>query len=282
MSNIVLSWPNRINEATITSLETWSTSLPLSNLSIAALSDLAKLSATSTTIKFTFSDFTQIGTIALANHNLSTTANIRIYLYYDAAQTTLLYDSGNIAAWQAVYDTLELEWEDVGCWDGLPSDAKRKEFTTLFYHYASSNFGIVSGKIVITDTSNPDGFITIGRLMLSRWFSPTINASYGFERGYKTSTTMSDCNDTRYYRRRKPRRTKALVFDGLNKSEAILQILDAQRSQGIDKEILYSDTIEKDQYTAATSFLGTLADLSPISQPNFTFHGAKINLEEVL
>lgn len=282
MSNIVLSWPNRISEATITSLETWSSTLPLSNLKLNALSDIAKVAATSTTIKFSFADFTQIGTIALANHNLSTTATIRIYLYYDAAQTTLLYASGDVGAWSAVYDTLELEWEDVGCWDGLPSEARRKEFTSLFYHYASSNFGVISGKIVITDTLNPDGFITIGRLMLSRWFTPTINATYGFERGYKTSTTMSDCNDTRYYRRRKPRRTKTLTFDGLNKSEAILQILDAQRSQGIDKEVLYSDTIEKDQYTAATSFLATLSDLPLISQPHFIFHGAKVNLEEIL
>jgi hypothetical protein len=282
-SNIVLSWPNLVDKATLTSPDTWVTTLPLGNLQDPVLSNIAKIADTDTSISATFSGYTQLSTVALANHNLSVTATVRIYAYYDTAQTTLLYDSGDIEVWQRVYDSLDLNWEDDNFWDGKPSNEQRQEFTPLFYYYLPNILTAKAVKIVITDDDNPDDFISLGRLFLGRYFIPDYNASYeGFERTAISKTTVVECNNTRYYRVRKTARMQTLNLAYLNQAEALQKIYHAQITQGIDKEILYSDSTTIDQYSIMTSILGTLENLSPIAQPNFSQYGAKLNIMEKL
>jgi hypothetical protein len=282
MSNVVLSWPNKINLATITSPQTWVTSMPLYNISDPVFSHVAKVNLTATDINMTFSDFTTVGTVALANHNLSSDATIRIKLFYDTAMTDLLIDTGILSVWSAVFDTTGLEWETNNFWDGLPDNEQRARFTTLFYTYLDNNYGCKASKISLSDPLNADGFITIGRAILAPYFIPAINADYGFDRGFTTSTEKTDCNDTEYFRVKRQRRTKSLQLSSLTKGEAIFAMYDMQRSQGIDGEVLYSDQTEIDQYSMATSFVGRLTDLNPITMPNFTQNQVRINLKEIV
>jgi hypothetical protein len=282
MSNVVLSWPNYVEKATLSSTTAWVATLPLTQLKNPILGDIAKTAATTTKIKWVYDKHRALGTVALARHNFSISAQARIRVFYDAAETTVLYDSGYFDVWPSVYDSLELEWEDDNFWLGKPENDEREQFTSLFYHYLPENYGSVAGEIEIVDPDNPDGFLSAGRLFLSKYFVPELNVSYGaFSRGAATSTTSVQCGDTDYWKVRAVRRTKNLGFDWLSESEAN-QLYQAQLTNGLDKEVLYSDELERGPYSITTSFLGTLENLNPIDQPNFAQNTMKINLKEKL
>jgi hypothetical protein len=280
--NIVISWPNYIAQASLSSPNAWVSTLPLANLRDPVFSNLAKVSATEATINAEFADFTQIGTIALANHNLSSNATVRVFLYYDAAQTELIYDSGLVDVWTRVYNSLDLLWEDPSFWDGRPSNEDRAAYTTLFYTYMPQNYGVKSVKIVIDDSANPDGFLSFGRLMLSKYFSPNYNASYGLKYTPKSNTSLTFCNGTAYAREAKQNRLVTFNLDYLSKNEAFKKIWSAMRSQDISKEVLYSEHKTRDQYSIETSIMGRFEQLSPVDQPSFSLFSNAINLIEIL
>jgi len=283
MSNIVLAWPNYIDEATLTSPQSFISTLPLVNVQDRVFSNIAKTTALTLTINCAFANYRPLGAVALANHNLSINATIRIYSYYDAGQTVLLNDTGDLQVWESVFNSVDLEWEDDNFWMGTPTDAQRALFTSLYYYFLPNNYATKSLKIVITDSGNADGYLKIGRLFAAPYFVPTINASYdGWERGYKVDTDVADCLGTEYFRVKSQRRTKALNLAYLNESEALNKMYMMQKTQGIHKEVLYADSTDKNQYSIQTSFIGRLADLSPLQQPNFAYHGAKINLLEIV
>lgn len=280
-NNIVLAWPNLVDIATLTSPQTWLATLPLSNLQDPVFGHVAKTASTTVTINSAFADYRQIGAMALPNHNLSVTATVRIYMYYDAAQTTLLYDTGDILAWPRVYDSVQLNWEDTNFWDGTPTNEQRAQFTPLFVNFLPQLFTVRSVKIVITDSANPDGFIKLGRLFLAPYFIPEFNTTYdGFERSQVTTTQISDCKGTAYFQVRKTKRRQTINLAFLSESEALQRIYMMQLTQGIDKEILYSDKLTTDQYSIITSMIGNLESLSPLTQPNLAQRGAKINILE--
>jgi len=280
--NIVLSWPNYITQATLSSPDTWVSTLPLANLKDPVFSNIAKVSATAATINATFANFTQIGTIAFANHSLSSGATVRVSLYYDTAQTQLIYDSGLIDVWTRVYNSLDLLWEDASFWDGRPSNEDRAAYTTLFYAYMPQNYGAKSVKIVIDDPANPDGFMTFGRLMLSKFFTPFYNASYGLKYTPKSNTSLTFCNGTAYAREAKQNRLVTFNLDYLSRNEAFKKIWSAMRSQDINKELLYSERKARDQYSIETSIIGRFEQLSPLDQPSFDLFANPINLIEIL
>jgi hypothetical protein len=280
--NIVMSWPNHVISATLTSPDSWVSTLPLANLRDPVFSNIAKVSATTATINATFASFTQVGTLALANHNLSASATVRFYLYQDAAQTQLLYDSGDIRVWTRIYNTLDLLWQDENLWGGGPTAEDRAAYTTLFYAYANSNYGIKSIKIVINDPDNPDGFMTFGRLMLSRFFTPTYNCSYGIKRGLKSNTQLVECNGTQYARVKQQNRYVTFGLDYLLENEAFKKVYAAMRSQDIYKEILFSEGFTRNQYSIETSMIARFEQLNPLDQPHFSLFSNAINLIEIL
>lgn len=286
MSNIILAWPNHTGDGTLSSPDAWESTLPLVNLQSRIFSDVAQTAVLTPSITATFTDFKSIGTVALAAHNLSETATIRIRFYSDAAKTTLLLDSGFVAVWPRVFDSLQLPWEANNFWLGTPSYADTKIFTQLFTYHADRNYFIKCVQIDITDSSNPDSYIEAGRLFLAATFEPQYNPPYGkLDMQYAVNTEIVEALDdesTEYAHIRRPKRIVNIGFDYLTKNEGIMRILDMQRSQGIDKEILYAESREYDQFSNATTFLGRLVSLDKLSIPDVSLYSATINIKEIL
>lgn len=286
MSNIVLAWPNHSDDATLTSSATWVSTLPLTELQTRIFSDVAQTANLSPTITVTWSDYRSIGTVALAAHNLSATATVRIRIYSDASKTTLLEDSGTNPAWPRVFDSLSLPWESSNFWSGQPLQSDIAKFTPLYVWHSTRNYFAKCVQIDIVDSSNPASYVEIGRLFCATRFQPRINPNYGkLDIQYVASTDVTESQDentTEYFRVRKPKRMVYIGLDWLDKTEAIMKILDAQRTQGIDKEILYAETAKYDAYSMATTFIGRLTSLDKLSLPNINLYSGSINIKEIL
>jgi hypothetical protein len=135
---------------------------------------------------------------------------------------------------------------------------------------------------VITDPNNPDGFLTFGRLLLSKFFSPNYNASYGIKYTPKSNTNLTFCNGTAYARRAQQNRLVTFNLDYLSEDEAFKKVWQAMRSQDVYGEILYSETKAKNRFSAEKTMIGRFEQLSPLDQPSFDLFANPINLIEIL
>src|SRR5258708_5693879 len=119
-SAAIMGWPSVTANFTLSG-GSWNASYPRTNLQSLPLSRVARstdLNTANTAIIATSSVTRRVGLIALARHNFSLTATIRVRLYADAGMLTLIYDSGVVDVWPEVYPYGQLEWEDDNFWTG--------------------------------------------------------------------------------------------------------------------------------------------------------------------
>lgn len=112
--------------------------------------------------------------LVLWRHNLSTEATVRFKVFDQLGQTgNVIYDSGVLPALFA--KTLgELSWGR----DPLGASA----FTNWRLKYSSYWFpaeDALSVQIIISDPTNSDGFLEVGRVYLGEYFEPTYNVDLG-------------------------------------------------------------------------------------------------------
>jgi hypothetical protein len=268
VSNLILAAPNYINEATITSNVSFVSTLPLANIQSRIFSDIARTTNLNPTIKLTFSKPVKVGTIAIAAHNLSITATAAVNMWVDSSKASLLASSGTLQVWPRVFDSLRLNWEEPGWWYGRPLSEDMSKFTPLFVWHAPRNYYTSYIEIALSDASNTSNQIDIGRIIAATTFEPTYNASYGFQIGYLPHTEIVeslDLESTEFFDVRKPKRFVDFDLDFLAAEEAFFRIMDMQRTQGIDKEVLFAWSREYDVYTAYRSFVGRFEKLSPLA-----------------
>lgn len=125
-------------------------------------------------INFNFSKFMHLSGLAFWRHNLTSDARVRLELFGDENQTgPNLHDSGDleVIAPKTLGD-LDFGKEPLGA--------------TVFADWSKSasafwfeNVTCKSGRLTITDTANPEGFLEIGRIYLGDTFSPSVNVDLG-------------------------------------------------------------------------------------------------------
>lgn len=284
---ITLCWPNYVNEATLEG-GNWSTQMPVDFLksqlfSRKATSDSTAL--TDTQIKASFSRPRPVYLVALAAHNLTTIARWRVRAYYNVNYTDLQYDSGWVDVWPAVYSTAELEWEYDNFWLGTLDEESRGNFTPLTYIFLPEAYIAQSLHIEIDDTTNADGYISIGRLMVSDAWQPDINMSYGVDYGYENNTTVEEANDpnrTEHFDPAVPKRTMSFTLDTLSESEAFNRVHRMQRVQGVHNEVLVAEGVDYRPEKLNRTFIGRIAQPDPISHPYFRTYASSLSFKEIL
>jgi hypothetical protein len=286
MANVLLAWPNRIEKATSLTGGSYLETLPLANASNRVLAKKARTTDTlesSTRFECTFNEGRPVNVVAIAAHNLTTQAMWRIRLYAESAKITLVYDSGEIPVWPAIFNTSDLEWEYNNWWEGTISDDERTNYTPLASNI-STNLNIALSMVVdIFDSSNPDGYIEFGRIFIGESFQPTINMRYGAQLGYEENTNIElTLSNNEYFDVKTPRRTASFQLDGLSKDEAFTKTYVMQRQQGIHSEVFFCYDPDIDQTMYLRTFLGRLKSIDPISQPYVDRYETSFNLIEIL
>jgi hypothetical protein len=283
-NRVTLGLQNEVASVTLTS-GSWNASFPLTNLKTRFLPEIARstnLLAASTKFNGVFSSYKTIGMVALANHNLSSAAKWRVRLYYDNGFATLMYDSGVMDVWPTVYLPDQLNWEDNNFWTGQLSDAERSQFTALATNIFE-NVLAQSFLIEIFDTTNSDGYVQVGRLILSEAWQPTYNMSYGVEFGYINNSTIDQAIDqTEYFNELTPRRTVRFSLKYLTEREAFNRVLLSQRKLGISGEVLFAYNLNITPQYYQRTFLSRYEKPNPILYPYLNKFENDINLLEIV
>lgn len=285
VTNCLLAFPNRADEATLSS-GSWQASLPLTNLQTRQLGVVARsTSAALTSTKFDV-DLTKdrnINAVALINHNLSLKAlwRVRGSTVVDFAST--LYDSGWVSVWPAVYFPDDLEWEDDNWWTGQYTEEERDGYTWTITRLPTTSILARYWRVEMDDTTNTAGYVQSGRLFIGPGFQPTVNFSFGLQFGWEAKTDIQEAlSGAEYFNRRTPFRTVRFRLDSLTENEAFGRALELSRRAGLDKEILYihnpSDTVQ----VLRRQFLARLRQLSPIEFPTVGLNQTAFEVKELL
>lgn len=290
MSRVSLCWPNRIDEATVTSSGvTWLTTLPLANVKDRIIKKVARTAAaTSVTLKVLLPKERLIGVVALVNHNLSISATMQVKAYKGINNTTaLLFDSGAAnRVWPILTRQSELAWGSSNFWLGTIEEEQRQSYTKLATYFADLNKGGRYVEIIINDPANTDGYIQIGRIFVGQWIEPKINPAYGgITQGYVDTTEIQEVTSvgTEYFYPHAKKRTVTLTWGDLSLSDAFSGVYDAFRSQGVSGEVLYAYSKNVlDQNFYARTFLARMTQPPAIGMPYFNAYDTSVYLQEIL
>lgn len=280
MQNIILSYPNRIDAATITG-GSWLTALPAQNLANRELWKVARstdAALASTKFSVDLGEDRLLRCFALANHNLGPDAQWRVTVGSTAGALEL-YDSGWVDVWQMAFDNL-LEWESTTWWTGTAGD----EYYRSPYPALLAMPDFITGRYVtveIDDTANPDGYVQIGRLFAGGGIQPETNASYGLQDSWRDLSTMDASESgSAWATERRRLRWVSFVIDHFTHAEAAY-IHEMQRLLGTVNEVLYlpypDDMGESQRY----GLLGRLSELSAIEYPYFNSRSSAFKIEEI-
>lgn len=286
MPNLILAYQNCADEATLTTTGVWASSLPVTNLQDRIMSNVARsagVSAADTKIDIALPKYRKVKVVALCRHNLGTDATYRVTAYLDSAHTSLIYDSGFVAVWPAMYTTYSLEWQDDNWWGGRPALEDRQGYRWNLIHICPSTVYAPYWRIEIVDTANPDGYVEAGRLFIGDGWQPTYNRSYGSSLRYESRSAVEEALDgTEYFDKKTAPRIAQFSLDWLTPDEAMDRALEIQRLADVSGEILYIYDPSDTKNMIRRSFLARSRSLSAIEHPYLNTHKTAYELKEIL
>lgn len=173
MANMILGWPNRVDIATLSG-GSWSSTLGLTNLQNRALGNQAQSSNALTSSTIIKADLATTGydirAITLHNHNLSQTATWTLKIGTTDGGTDV-YNSGSMPVYNYPFDN-----------DLLPFRGGTYHMAVHAMYNSSDLSATFKGRYVqieISDTSNSDGYVRIGRLGIWSGILPSKNMLWG-------------------------------------------------------------------------------------------------------
>lgn len=290
---IVFGLNNRIDQATLTSTASYAATLPLANIQTPQLSTPARTTSDAEftmTVDLTSVAARSIGCIAIAGHNLSRTATLQIVTKQGS---TTVNDSGVLSPWPYLPDT-HPHWRKHTFSYAIIDSERITDLPSTFIYFLPDNVEGNKVLITITDTSNPDNYIEIGRLFVGEQLAPDMaedwgQLNYGFNDLVDLVKTKTGA---KYAYRYAIQRTANVAVNNLTTAEALGGLTDAQRKAGLTGEIILADTVPTyqdisgvnavDSYWFAKALMGTFSDLDKFS---FPYHGAAalaLSVEEVV
>lgn len=285
MSNLILAFPNRIDEATLSG-GSWQSTLPRANLQDRVLGHVARTAdaaLANTQFDVDLGKSRRIRMLAIVRHNLSVSAKVRLRGNDTASFTAPAYDSGWVDAWPRQYATAEMAWEDPNFWSGRPSQEQRDFLPKVFIHVADTMKFLRYWRVEVDDTTNPDGYVEAGRVFIGEVWQPTYNASYGWKLGVDADTRIDKAvSGTEYFDRRSPARTQTFSLDWLTADEAFQRAFDLHWRQGLDREVFFIADPADSVNLLRRSWLARLEQINPIEQPYFAHHRAAFAMKEIL
>jgi hypothetical protein len=286
MSNITVGFPTH-TETAIASAWTgsWLSGWPVTNVTSLPLGRVARSSdadVASTKFQITLAADQPVGMVSLIGHNASNDATVEIQVYADAAGTMLEWQSGPLEFWPAVYDSLDLEFEDDRWFDGKYLDSEKRGNVPILPVLLGSNYSARLIRVSVIDPGNPDGFFQVGYVDVATAAEFTINFKYGAQYGLRDRTAVLESEGgAKYFNARGDVKIFRGEIDYLPETEALSRAYEMQRQLGAAKPfvvVLYPD---KPETFLTQAFLARHAALDPISRAFFGRDTVPLNFEEV-
>ncbi len=217
--------PNVADKATIT-VGSPVASLPASNMQTRVLSQVARIGGVGlndTVINVDLLEPQVLQVFALLKNNLSyfSTLQIQASITPGFEAENIVYDSGVSYAIPDIQQGGILGWGIFGWGNTVPFE-ELKQITVNTVHIAPAAVVARYVRFTLADSTNPDGFIDIGRMIISSLTETGVNPDYGMRIGYVDRSTDSEADDgTIHTDRRKPYRQISMNFSNLSEAEAM-------------------------------------------------------------
>ena len=240
--------------------------------------------------KFTIQGTTVAGTTSMGfyvggNNSFSTGETVYAWDAEVVLGTGAVYESGWNEVWPAgIIPTELLEWEDDNFWLGTLTQEQRAGFQSPYILRINTLSSLRYWRVEISDTTNPAGWIQIGRLFMARGWTPSVNYVYGAGLGYQDPTPVdTSFSGAEFFDIRQKFRVMQFRLDYISDSEAYSYALELQRLAGISGEVLVQpDGGENPGQQPLRSFVGRLRQMSQVTQPQPSTFSVDFEVKELL
>lgn len=229
MANLRIVYDNLTDTTSgLTASSTAPGSVVASNLKTDIKSEVWRSVGTSETLTLTWAATQSINVVCFPFSSFSNTATIDVKFYTLAADTVAAATTGAVQCCNTAFNTSP---------KGVNSYAYGGSTYAVVY-FSSRNVQKI--EIVISDASNPLGYIEAGRLVVGSYWSPENNAEYGVD-VVSTETTKHERNDAGDLRT-----DKGVMFKEMNVDLSLMPAADRNtlwkivRGNGMNKPIFLS------------------------------------------
>lgn len=232
-----------------------------------------------------------IDMLMIPKSNLTTSATIRLKIGTSAFNAdgtgggTVSYDSGVVLAFPAVvYPPGILPWGHVSGWTGGKDpvmDAAYNRCVQL--QFTATKVGKTFW-LDVQDPTNPAGFLSLARLFLGPFFTPTNNWNYGAAMQFAGERVADVTSSNAEYidPDRKLKRVMQLVLDDLPVDEVVSIFTALHMYVGYAKQFAFIFDSADTYHMQRRSFLCTLLKAGDMSFPYFEGSTVPLSIQEVI
>lgn len=308
MQNMLIAWGNRVNAVTLSG-GSWVSTMPLVNLKdrqLGVKARAADMGLMATKFLGSLPVNQAVRVLAIANHNLSLEARMRLRLNDDpsfpvapvgtpelvgtpsgllVALTHTIpsvddtppegyFDSGWVDVWPAVYASTDLDWNADNWWDGRYLEEDIGGYTRTLVVLLPQVTRPLYLQWEFDDQENPDGFVEMGRLFLAPSWQPVRNANFGATLGWEDSTDVQPAiSGAEFFDVKVPCRVAQFRFDNMTENEGLSSPFEIMRRMGVHEEVLFMWDPDDTIHATRRQFLGRLRQLSPLEFPDGFING---------
>lgn len=271
-----LAWNNLIDSAISLTATSTAGNMVIGNIKNVELSiPWRSTSASVQEIAFELSNFDLINYLYISGHNIQGDSKIRLILATDAALSNRVIDR----EWEALLPVYGLGEGFLGITPlgGYVKNSWVAVFTLKWFNTVIAKYG----KIIIYDTTNPQGYIQIGRIKLGQYHEFP-NLQYGYSPKFVpiAKQTQVSSGNLRGERKEMPREV-SISFANIEYNQEKL-INDMEYYVRRDKDVLFCPfpergTTEELEHT----FNGVLTETSGKTRENLRFRTFSFTLREI-
>lgn len=253
----------------------WQASLPLANLQARRPRQYARSTnddLTSTKLNIDLGVARDVRVVAFPwQHNLSRAAKVRITAATDSGFSNIVTQTAWLDVFKVVYPMGSRPWGSAGLWDGkLTAEEWADGHITNFVHVFNSPVIARYWRLEIDDTTNPAGYVELGRLWISGAYQPSLNIQYDASIAWNSLTTREDSDGgSSFFDERGQRRVATFTIGDIPEDEAFVNLFGIQRRHGLSKQFMFILNPAATHHMADTSFLAVMRELQPFEFPYF-------------
>jgi hypothetical protein len=232
-----------------------------------------------------------IDMLMIPKSNLTTAATVRLKIGttpFNADGTgggTVGYDSGVVSAFPAiVYPAGLLPWGHIAGWTGAADPVMDAAYNRCVLIQLPNTVVGLTFWLDVQDPTNPAGFLSLARLFVGPFYTPTQNWSYGAamqfggERVADTTASNAEYIDPD----RKLKRIMQLVLDDLPEDEMLAIFTGLQFYLGYAKQGAFIFDSADTYHTQRRSFMFTMLKAGDFSYPYFGGGVVPLQIQEVI
>lgn len=285
MANAIIAYGNRIDSATLSG-GSWLASLPVTNLQDRRIGKVARSTsqaAVNTQFDIDFGQARLLRVFALVGHNIQTAGQYRFRFSNDDTFATTVADSDWTDVWPIVYPAESLPWESASFWTGRYSDEEIAGYNATTAWIADAAFSARYARIEISDETNTDGFVEIGRVFAGGGWQPTRNMTVGASLGFLDRTVIQEAQSgAEYFDDRRNPRVARFNLAAMTEDEATATAFEIMRQQGTSGEVLFVWDPNDTTHAIRRQFLGRFRTLNPIEYAGPDRYRAPFEVKELL